>query len=59
MDVLSTLDGQVFVWVGEKAQRNALRCGVRFEQAREALLDPLARYEMRVQRRRRGMRALG
>ncbi len=45
MDVFSTLDGQVFVWDSDKASSNALQHGVRFEQAREAFLDPLARYE--------------
>ena len=41
MDVLSTLDGQAFVWDSNKA----LRHGVRFEDAREVFLDQLARYE--------------
>lgn len=45
MDVFSTLDGQVFVWDSEKTAGNALQHGVRFDQAREAFLDPLARYE--------------
>lgn len=45
MDVFSTLDGQVFVWNSDKASSNASRHGVRFEEAREAFLDPLARYE--------------
>jgi uncharacterized DUF497 family protein len=45
MDVYSTLDGQGFVWDSEKASKNALQHGVRFEKAREAFLDPLARYE--------------
>ncbi len=45
MDVFSILDGQAFVWESEKAARNALEHGVRFEQARELFLDPLARYE--------------
>jgi len=45
MDVFSTLDGQAFVWDTDKASRNAAAHGVRFEQAREAFLDPLARYE--------------
>ena len=45
MDVYSILDGQGFVWDSEKATSNASAHGVRFEQAREALLDPLARYE--------------
>ncbi len=45
MDVFSTLDGQGFVWDSNKASSNALQHGVRFEQAREAFLDPLARYE--------------
>ncbi len=45
MDVFSTLDGQVFVWDSEKAARNLQQHGIRFEQAREAFLDPLARYE--------------
>jgi uncharacterized DUF497 family protein len=45
MDVLSTLDGQTFVWSSEKAAINVARHGVRFEQAREAFLDPLARCE--------------
>ena len=45
MDVFSTLDGQLFVWDGEKAAQNVTRHGVRFERARETLLDPLARYE--------------
>lgn len=45
MDVFSTLDGQVFVWDSDKASSNALQHGVRFELAREAFLDPLARYE--------------
>ena len=45
MDVFSTLDGQVFVWDSEKASSNAQKHGVRFEQAREAFLDQLARYE--------------
>jgi hypothetical protein len=39
------LDGQAFVWDGDKASSNASAHGVRFEQAREAFLDPLARYE--------------
>lgn len=42
MDVFSTLDGQVFVWGSDKASRNALQHGVRFERAREAFLDQLA-----------------
>lgn len=45
MDVFSTLDGQVFIWDSDKAASNASRHGVRFEQAREPFLDPLARYE--------------
>jgi len=45
MDVFSTLDGQDFVWDGEKATRNALEHGISFEQAREPFLDPMARYE--------------
>jgi uncharacterized protein len=45
MDVFSTLDGQVFVWDSDKASRNLSQHGVRFEQARESFLDPLARYE--------------
>jgi len=45
MDVFTTLDGQGFVWDSDKASSNALQHGVRFEQAREAFLDPLARYE--------------
>jgi uncharacterized DUF497 family protein len=45
MDVFSTLDGQDFVWDSDKAARNVVRHGVRFEQAREAFLDQLARYE--------------
>jgi len=45
MDVFSTLDGQAFVWDSDKAARNLALHGVRFEQAREAFLDPLARYE--------------
>jgi uncharacterized protein len=45
MDVYSTLDGQGFVWNSEKATSNAAAHGVRFEQAREAFLDPLALYE--------------
>ena len=45
MDVHSTLDGQSFVWDGEKALSNAVRHGVRFEQAREVFLDQLALYE--------------
>jgi uncharacterized DUF497 family protein len=45
MDVYSMLDGQGFVWDSLKAASNASRHGVRFEQAREALLDQLARYE--------------
>jgi len=40
MDVLSMLDGQAFVWDGDKASSNASAHGVRFEQAREAFLDP-------------------
>ncbi len=45
MDFLSTLDGQLFVWDSEKAAQNLVRHGIRFERAREALLDPLARFE--------------
>jgi uncharacterized DUF497 family protein len=45
MDVRSTLDGQRFVWDSKKAASNLARHGVRFEQARESFLDPLARYE--------------
>ena len=45
MDVTSRLDGQAFVWDSEKAIQNVVRHGVGFEQAREAFLDPLARYE--------------
>lgn len=45
MDVFSTLDGQPFVWDSRKAARNLGKHGVSFEQAREAFLDPLARYE--------------
>lgn len=45
MDVFSTLDGQIFVWDSEKAARNFSVHGVRFEQASEAFIDPLARYE--------------
>jgi uncharacterized DUF497 family protein len=45
MDVRSTLDGQRFVWDSAKAASNLARHGVRFEQARESFLDPLARYE--------------
>ncbi len=39
------LDGQSFVWDSEKASGNVSRHGIRFEQAREVFLDPLARYE--------------
>jgi len=35
----------VFVWDSDKASSNVLQHGVRFEQAQEAFLDPLARYE--------------
>ncbi len=45
MDVFSTLDGQSFVWDSEKAAKNLLRHHVRFEQAREPFLDPLACYD--------------
>jgi uncharacterized protein len=45
MDVFSSLDGLDFVWDATKASSNAAAHGVRFEQAREAFLDPLARYE--------------
>ena len=45
MDVHSSLDGQSFVWDSDKAFSNVQQHGVRFEQAREAFLDPLARYE--------------
>ncbi len=45
MDVYSMLDGQGFVWDSDKAASNALRHGIRFEQAREVFLDQLARYE--------------
>ena len=45
MDVYSALDGQVFVWDSDKADSNAIRHGVRFEQAREVFLDQLASYE--------------
>lgn len=45
MDVFSTLDGQIFVWDSDKAARNTVLHGIRFEQAREAFLDSLARYE--------------
>lgn len=45
MDAFSTLDGQAFVWDSDKASSNASAHSVRFEQAREAFLDPLARYE--------------
>jgi uncharacterized DUF497 family protein len=45
MDVFTTLDGQAFVWNSDKASRNAQTHGVRFEQAREAFLDQMARYE--------------
>jgi uncharacterized DUF497 family protein len=43
MDVYSTLDGQGFVWDGDKASSNAQKHGVRFEHAREVYLDQLAR----------------
>jgi uncharacterized DUF497 family protein len=45
MDVYTSLDGQSFVWDSDKAASNVSRHGVRFEQAREAFLDQLARYE--------------
>jgi uncharacterized DUF497 family protein len=45
MDVFSTLDGQPFVWDSDKASTNVQSHGIRFEQAREAFLDQLARYE--------------
>jgi uncharacterized DUF497 family protein len=45
MDMFSSLDGQAFVWDSEKAVENLSRHGVGFATAREALLDPLARYE--------------
>ena len=45
MDVFSTLDGQRFVWDSEKASRNALKHGIRFEEGREVFLDQLAKYE--------------
>ena len=45
MDVFSLLEGQLFVWESEKAALNIVRHGIRFERAREALLDPLAHYE--------------
>ena len=45
MDEYSTLDRHAFVWDSGKASSNALRHGVRFDQVREAFLDPLARYE--------------
>ncbi len=45
MDVFSTLEGLVFVWDSPKASSNAEKHAVRFEQAREAFLDQLARYE--------------
>ena len=45
VDVSSTLDVRSFIWDSEKALKNAREHGIRFEQAREAFLDPLARYE--------------
>ncbi len=45
MDVFSTLQGQDFVWDSDKAARNVARHDVRFEQARQAFLDQMARYE--------------
>lgn len=45
MDVHSTLDGQRFVWDSDKAASNATKHGVRFDEAREAFFDQLARYE--------------
>ena len=45
MDVLSILDGQVFVRDSDKAVINVQQHGIRFERACEAFLDPLARYE--------------
>jgi uncharacterized DUF497 family protein len=45
MDVFSTLDGQAFVWDSDKSASNLSAHGLRFEPAREAFLDPLARYE--------------
>lgn len=48
------LDGQGFVWDSDKAASNALRHGIRFEQAREVFLDQLARSEMTTPRKRHG-----
>ena len=45
MDVYSSLDGQSFVWDSEKAAHNLRAHGVRFAEAREAFLDPLASFE--------------
>jgi uncharacterized DUF497 family protein len=53
MDVFSTLDGQPFVWNSDKAASNVSAHGVGFEQAREAFLDPLARYGTPARTKRR------
>ena len=45
MDLLSQLAGQVFVWDSDRAANNFRRHAVRFEQARECFLDPLAHYD--------------
>jgi uncharacterized DUF497 family protein len=43
MDVLYRYEGLEFVWNIHKAASNIEKHGVRFEQACEAFLDPLAR----------------
>ncbi len=40
----SMLDGQDFSWDCDKASSNLSAHGVRFEQVREAFIEPLARY---------------
>ena len=43
MDVLYRLQGLEFVWNSAKAASNAVKHGIRFEQACEVFLDPFAR----------------
>lgn len=45
MDVMSYLDGQLFIWSSEKARANVVEHGVTFELAREAFFDPFVVYD--------------
>jgi hypothetical protein len=44
MDIVFSLQGVVFEWDAEKAQRNLAQHGVAFEEAAEVFFDPFYQY---------------